>query len=900
LNVAVKDFILNLTKSIAGVPEGEVAWVDANELMTYTICFDNTNSDFPATNVSVVDNLPDEVRFIDLGKDTPAGHYDAAEHTYTWTFSSLAPGETKCLELNVQVKRDVTPGSTINNSVTVDSDVTPASMASAQAIVFQNPLNLTKRIAGVPEGQIARVDTNDLMTYTICFDNTNSDLPVTNVSVVDDLPDEVRFIDIGKETPAGHYDVAKHTYTWTFFSLSPGETKCLDLNVQVKKDVAPGTTIINSAIVDSDETPITMASAEAVLFQNPLNLTKRIAGVPKGQIARVDPNELMTYIICFDNTDGDSPVTNTSVVDNLPGEVRFIDIGKETPAGHYDAKEHTYSWTFSSLAPGQTICLELNVQVTKDIAPGTRIVNSVNVESDETPISTASVEAIVFQNPLNLTKRIVGALESQTSRVEANELMTYTICFDNTNSDLPVTNVFVVDDLPDEVIFIDLDNETPAGYYDATKHTYTWMFSSLAQGEAKCLELNVQVEIDVVPGTTITNSVIAGSDETPVSMVSVDAIVYQNPLNLAKSIVGVPEGQIGRVHPNERMTYEISFDNTDGDSPVTNVTVVDYLPDEVIFVGLSKGTPSGKYDAAEHTYTWTFSSLKQGETRRLELNVQVKKDVAPGMSIINSVIVGADETPSSTASVEAVVFQNPLDLTKSVLGTPEGETALVSADGPMTYIIEFDNNNDFTVTNISVVDVLPEEVSFLSAEGDMVFGKYDPDSHTYSWLFPSLGPGKRMRLELNTRVNKDLAKDTTFTNSVTVECEEAPPSTATADAIVGDTLLIVEEMKILPNIIRHTNESYDIQVSVIFPEGIRKEDISDALPILYPGTIQAKNQFVFESPQRTKVIALFDKNKLLDAVSDYGPVTLKMVGLLSTNHSYSGETTVYITKYTGS
>jgi hypothetical protein len=50
------------------------------------------------------------------------------------------------------------------------------------------------------------------------------------------------------------------------------------------------------------------------------------------------------------------------------------------------------------------------------------------------------------------------------------------------------------------------------------------------------------------------------------------------------------------------------------------------------------------------------------------------------------------------------------------------------------------------------------------------------------------------------------------------------------------------------------------------------------------------------------VIALFDKNKLLDAVpKDHnGPITLKMTGTLTSGRLYTGEATVYITKYTGS
>lgn len=636
---------------------------------------------------------------------------------------------------------------------------------------------------------------------------------------------------------------------------------------------------------------------------DPLNLSKTLVRGGSGtmgsdDIPSVRVGATITYGIHFDNNN-DFIVTDVVVSDQLPEEVTFITADDNTVNGHYDPETHTYEWSYPSLPLGTSTDLELTVEVNKGVETGTVITNNVTISSAQTAPTTKSFDVIAESHSLNLTKRISGVAEGQVAWVEADELITYTICFDNRNSDLPVTNVTVVDYLPEEVKFIDLGKETPSGTYDATEHTYTWTFSSLEPGEAVCLNMNVKVNKDVAPAIIITNTVIVDSDETPTSMASVEAITYLNPLNLTKRISGVAEGQIAWVDADEPMTYTICFDNSDNDLPVTNVIVVDYLPDEVRFVGLGADTPSGKYDTAEHTYTWLFPSLAPGEAICLDVNVQVNKDVDPGTTIINNVIVDSDETQPSPASIEAITYLNPLNLTKSILGTPEGQTALVSADGPVTYIIQFDNDNDFTVTNISVFDVLPEEVSFVSAEGDLVSGKYDPVTHTYTWIFPFLEPGKAIRLELNGRVDKGLSKDTIFTNSVTVESDETPPSTATADAIVSDKLFIVREMKVLPEIIRRIDNSYDIQASIIFPEGIGKDDILDVLPILYPGKITAKQQFVYGTADRLKVIALFDKTELLNAVPGYGQVTLKMVGLLTSNRSYLGEATVYITKYTG-
>ncbi|KPK43620.1 MAG: hypothetical protein AMJ65_05285 [Phycisphaerae bacterium SG8_4] len=393
------NFRKTLVKGGSGpVSSDDIPSVGVGATITYGIHFDNYN-DFIVTDAVVTDRLPEEVTFVTADGDGVSGHYDPKTHTYEWLYPSLPPGTSNVLELAVKVDEDVESGTIITNTATISSNQTAPTTKRLDVAAESHALNLTKSISGVAEGRVARVDVDEPITYTICFDNTGNDFPVTNVSVVDYLPDEVAFIGLGKETPSGQYDAAAHTYTWTFTSLEPGETVCLDLDVKVNKGVDPGTTITNSATIDSDETLPSTASVEAITYRNPLNLTKSISGVAE---------------ICFDNIDNDFTVTNVSVVDYLPEEVKFIGLGKETQPGKYDASAHTYTWTFSSLEKGQTVCLHLNVQVNKDVDPGMTITNAVTIYSDETLPSTASVEAITYRNPLNLTKSISGVADGLT------------------------------------------------------------------------------------------------------------------------------------------------------------------------------------------------------------------------------------------------------------------------------------------------------------------------------------------------------------------------------------------------------------------------------------------------------------------------------------------------------
>ena len=379
--------------------------------------------------------------------------------------------------------------------------------------------------------------------------------------------------------------------------------------------------------------------------------------------------------------------------------------------------------------------------------------------------------------------------------------------------------------------------------------------------------------------------------------------ISYNPLGLQKTAlrgVSKPSSrhEMPTVGVGDILTYGINFNNMI-DITTTDVSIVDRLPREVVFVAADKDGTSGSYDSKTHTYRWLYSSVAPEMTRTLELTVQVRANVEIGTIISNTVTINSNETPPTTKRFDVVAGHNALNLTKNVLGTPEGQVASVYPDGPVPYTIQFKNNNDFAVTDILVLDALPEEVGFVSVGSAAGFVKYDPGTHTCAWSFASLEPGEVVNLQLNALVNSNLAKDTIFTNTVTVESNETPLVAASADAIVSDGPLTIRPMKIVPDIIRRTNETYEIQAIAVFSDGIGKNDIADVLPTLYPGAITANRHVVFGSATKAKVIALFDKIELLDAVPDYGQVTLTMVGTLTSGEPYSCVATVWITKFTG-
>ena len=154
-----------------------------------------------------------------------------------------------------------------------------------------------------------------------------------------------------------------------------------------------------------------------------------------------------------------------------------------------------------------------------------------------------------------------------------------------------------------------------------------------------------------------------------------------------------------------------------------------------------------------------------------------------------------------------------------------------------------------------------------------------------------------------------------MTNIATIDSAETSPTTATVDVeiITGESPPQPPQppqpetqalsFRILPEIIRDTDGTYDIQATAVLPAGFGRDDVEDVLPILYLpepyGTIRAHRQIVHGTATRAKIIALFDKRTLLNAMPDRGETTLTVVGRLTEDRSWFGQATVYLTKYTG-
>jgi uncharacterized repeat protein (TIGR01451 family) len=514
-------------------------------------------------------------------------------------------------------------------------------------------------------------------------------------------------------------------------------------------------------------------------------------------------------------------------------------------------------------------------------------------------------------NPLNLNKQVLrGASASvdfdEIKTVAAGDTYTYGISFEN-NNDFTVTDVTIVDILPEEVTFVIATDDGVNGNYEFDEktgiQTYTWSYEELPPRTSTLLEITVQANMDIDNGTIITNSVTINSNQTAPTTTSVDVITTSNDLNLKKEILGATEGQITQVDTNDIITYIIEFDNKDNDFTVTDVTLVDELPKDVTFISANDGKATGKYDEKSHTYTWIFDSLEPGTTAHLELVVSVNPGLELGTIITNIVTIDSDETSKSSASVDAMTYYKPLNITKKAVDKEGNEIIWVDPGDRFTYQICFDNNNnDSIVTDVLIVDILPEELNFVMADDGKGTGKYDEKAHTYTLSYGALNPGITNCIDIVVDVNENTPLGTMITNTVTIDSNETLPATVVHDVPVGEILLEMDDLSIIPNVLRRNGTSSNIMAVVQFPEGITKDDIEqNDQPNLYHQNelIVQGHQYLSGTEDRPVIHVTFNRAELMDALYGYGPFTLRVEVKLKTGRTYFGEATINITRFAG-
>jgi len=660
---------------------------------------------------------------------------------------------------------------------------------------------------------------------------------------------------------------------------------------------------------------------------NPLGLTKEIVQTPEMEFSNtglpvINAGQEFTYSICFSPNGND--LKETTLLDTLPEEVTFVRADGDNAFGRYDPDRHIYVWENPPLAPAGRTCLNLTVYLNPDTAPGTVFTNRATISASTVPPTTVGVEALAaegVENVLSISKTAVkvGPVEVDADTAHANpgDQITYLICFTNNDFANEVDQVLVTDELPDEVIYVSADGDGVFGGYDPFTHTYTWAYPWLMPGETQCVELVVQLSKNIPPGTTVTNRAVVDSPDAPSKSASSAVVVGYNPLGLSKSAVAAKgdADELDFVEPGQEYVYRICFDNLANEYTVHNVAIVDRLPDEVSFISADGDGSFGEYDRASHTYTWTYPWLSPGATECVEMVVQLSEGAIPGSVVLDQAVIDSDETPSTTAVAGVIVGEGDgvLRFSKTVAdgagGSPNQKGQFIVEPGTnLTYALCFENVSDETLTHLSITDTLPEQVSFVTADGDQLFGAYDTKTHTYTWFYGSLAPKASVCLELVVHIDERLGSNVVITNRASIQGKQVQdPINRQIEVVTdgggGPGDFVEAQMFVRPSMLYRTAlpNPTCLMTILYLPEGVGKENIVDGPLILtVPDStdeIMSFSHQVYGTSEQGKVVAYFDKDRFLSATQGYGEFDIEVSGMFVNGGIFRGEGSIIVLRF---
>jgi uncharacterized repeat protein (TIGR01451 family) len=312
----------------------------SNEQLTYTINW-TVGGEADATHVVLTDPIPENTSIVSVHGD---GEYDSDSNSAIWDLGTKSPGDTGSVSVVLLTGLNLTGGSIIKNTATMESsEVDPVSADATTTIMDETRpiLQITKDVNN------EKPTAGDTVTYTVVVTNVGS-AAAENVTLSDTLPKGLTFAK------------GKTTKTFELGDIAIGKSVTQTYKADLAKSANSGT-YENIAIVYADNHDSVIANSEIELVPVVLgDTTEPELAVNKSvNVEFANPGDVVEYKIVLTNN-GSGDAMNVTVVDRLPLSFLF----EET-------KDVTKEWAFESVAAGETKEIVYKVVIDNEAKSGT-------------------------------------------------------------------------------------------------------------------------------------------------------------------------------------------------------------------------------------------------------------------------------------------------------------------------------------------------------------------------------------------------------------------------------------------------------------------------------------------------------------------------------------------------
>ncbi|MFC4723094.1 LamG-like jellyroll fold domain-containing protein [Geojedonia litorea] len=428
-------------------------------------------------------------------------------------------------------------------------------------------------------------------------------------------------------------------------------------------------------------------------------LTQFLVDDPTPDVAQV-----ITYTLEATNL-GTLTATNVKIENKTPSVLTFVSSGG---SGTYNPISGV--WDVGTLTASESKQLLISTIINPGTS-GTSITNFAKLLSLDQSDSLASnnfARAAVQVTSTNLT--LTKAVDDETPN--EGQTVEFTLKVKN-NGPADATSVIVNDIMPDGLTYVSDDS---GGTYDNISGD--WTIGSIADGVTEQIKILAQVDTNTA-AQIITNNFTLKSfdqvdDDYSDNKAAVQLFVNGADLAITKTVNDTNPAV------NDVITYTITVSNN-GPLKANNITVLDVLPPELAYQSStnSQGDPYNSLNGE-----WFANDLNAGASATLTIDALVGL-FANGQRITNTAsIQSVDEDDSivvnNSDSANIGVGSADIEVVKNVNVPTASEGALI------TYSIQITNNsNTTTAFNSSVIDVLPDGVTYVSDDSAITSTTYD-------------------------------------------------------------------------------------------------------------------------------------------------------------------------------
>jgi uncharacterized repeat protein (TIGR01451 family)/fimbrial isopeptide formation D2 family protein len=583
-----------------------------------------------------------------------------------------------------------------------------------------------------------------------------------NVRLGDIFPSNY-FDFISASTQNGTYD--NEFEIWDIGFMGNGTDATLYIYAYAK---AVGNHILNMVVVASDTDEWNLSNNFAYSYVDVLDIPKPVKTVDN---STPDYHTFVVYNMTIENPNDVDYMDNLTVIDSLPTGLEFagtVGIDGAVFVGDESVNGQTVTWVITNISAKSSAVISVKVKVN---ALG-------NLTNNLTIIAPNGVNSTVncTITPVPVVDIYVN-ITSDKDEYFVDEVAVWTISVTNDPNSVMATSVTLKDLIPSQFEYINCTLVN--GTFDPDDDI--WSIGDMPNGTSVVLKVFTRA---LRTGKNIDSVVQVKCDEKEWNLTNniddkmVDIIDLPNPVKTVDN--STPDY-------NDIVVYNLTIQNPNNVTYADNLTVIDSLPDGLVFNGTVSVDGAVKLsevvDGQKITWVITNISAKSSAVITVKVFVNDIGNLTNNLTVIGprgtNVTVNCTITPVPIADLE-IIKSNDHEDTECYHGDPVNWDITVINHGP----------ND--AVNVIVTEKLPYGVEYVSDDSN---GAYDPE--TGIWNVGNLTNGASVTLHILTTIT---GTNPDVTNPVKVTSDTKDPDESNNKDNSSVTVILEADLEIVKSV----------------------------------------------------------------------------------------------------